>query len=175
MGKVPALGQPPAPRTSGASPAFPVPSSTSATTTTATYRQIRENLMLNPFKAGTHALDLAAIQEKVFQASKGSPFFAHQARKQAAWQQEIRALQHKHAAIPPAEWRGHERVVEQRVADLEATRDLGRWVVHVDMDAFYASVEELERPELRTLPMAVGVGGGGSPFSLRFLLSLHTS
>ena len=28
--------------------------------------------------------------------------------------------------------------------------------MHVDMDAFYANVEELERPELKNKPMAVG-------------------
>lgn len=31
-------------------------------------------------------------------------------------------------------------------------------MVHVDCDAFYAAVEELDRPELKTVPMAVGKG-----------------
>lgn len=31
----------------------------------------------------------------------------------------------------------------------EAQRDLTQYIVHVDCDAFYASVEELERPELK--------------------------
>jgi DNA polymerase-4 len=31
-----------------------------------------------------------------------------------------------------------------------------RKIIHIDMDAFFASVEERERPELKTVPMAVG-------------------
>ncbi|MFD6198991.1 DNA polymerase IV [Mycobacteriaceae bacterium NPDC060252] len=36
----------------------------------------------------------------------------------------------------------------------------GRWVLHLDMDAFFASVEQLTRPTLRNRPVLVGGTGG---------------
>ena len=32
-------------------------------------------------------------------------------------------------------------------------------IIHVDMDAFYASIEQRDRPELRGRPIAVGYDG----------------
>ena len=31
-----------------------------------------------------------------------------------------------------------------------------RKIIHVDMDAFYAAVEQMDRPELKRFPIAVG-------------------
>ena len=31
-----------------------------------------------------------------------------------------------------------------------------RWIMHVDMDAFFASVEQLDNPNLKGLPGIVG-------------------
>ncbi|HEX8218897.1 MAG TPA: DNA polymerase IV [Chloroflexia bacterium] len=43
-----------------------------------------------------------------------------------------------------------------------------RWVAHVDMDAFFASVEQLDKPELKGLPVIVG----NSPLSMERLREL---
>ncbi|KLI08033.1 DNA polymerase IV [Mycolicibacterium conceptionense] len=42
----------------------------------------------------------------------------------------------------------------------EAAGAGGRWVLHLDMDAFFASVEQLTRPTLRGRPVLVGGLGG---------------
>lgn len=49
-----------------------------------------------------------------------------------------------------------ERDIDAYWDKLEGTRDLSRIIVHVDMDAFFASVEELLDPSLKDIPMAVG-------------------
>ena len=38
-------------------------------------------------------------------------------------------------------------------------KEIQRKIIHIDMDAFYASVEQMDHPELRGKPLAVGGGG----------------
>lgn len=50
------------------------------------------------------------------------------------------------------------RKADNLIAELEFSRDLSQYIVHLDCDAFYAAVEQLDRPELKDLPFAVGKG-----------------
>ncbi len=44
---------------------------------------------------------------------------------------------------------------------MEETQQIGRIVLHIDLDAYYASIEQRDRLELRGKPVVVG----GSPES----------
>ena len=44
------------------------------------------------------------------------------------------------------------RKMDGKIESLLASRDLSRTWIHVDLDAFYASVEELDDPELVSPP-----------------------
>lgn len=64
----------------------------------------------------------------------------------------------KKAQLEKLDLASDRRNADNHIAELELTRDLSQVVVHIDCDAFYAAVEELDRPELKDVPFSVGKG-----------------
>ncbi|EEH54530.1 uncharacterized protein MICPUCDRAFT_3251, partial [Micromonas pusilla CCMP1545] len=107
-------------------------------------------------KAGMEGVDREMVKRVVHDMSVNSAHFATESRKEAAVEAKILAMKKRAASIRPSALATIKAAVDDRVARMEASRDLTKTWVHVDMDSFFASVHILERPELRDVPMAVG-------------------
>ncbi|KAL5788073.1 hypothetical protein ACOSP7_005022 [Xanthoceras sorbifolium] len=107
-------------------------------------------------KAGMDGVDKEKVQRIVYEMSKGSKYFENEERKEAYIRQKIEHMRVRCAKLTAADISHYQKVADKRVSELEATRDLSRIWLHVDMDAFYAAVETLSDPSLKGKPMAVG-------------------
>ncbi|PSS19256.1 DNA polymerase [Actinidia chinensis var. chinensis] len=107
-------------------------------------------------KAGMEGVDKEKVQRIVYEMSKGSKYFENEERKEAYIKQKIENMQDQIAKLTDADISHYQKVADKRILELEATRDLTRIWLHVDMDAFYAAVETLSNPSLNGKPMAVG-------------------
>ncbi|OJJ61587.1 hypothetical protein ASPSYDRAFT_147999 [Aspergillus sydowii CBS 593.65] len=109
-------------------------------------------------KAGQDSVDQQRVSEIIYNASKGSKFFNHEQARDGVLTEKITRILKEKARLESLNLSIDLRLADQLLAELELTRDLSQYVVHVDCDAFFAAVEELDRPELKTVPMAVGKG-----------------
>lgn len=98
------------------------------------------------------------VSETIFNASKGSKFFNREEAKDKILTQKIDHMLRKKRHLDTVDLSRERRHADNLIAELELTRDLSQCIVHVDCDAFYAAVEQLDRPELKDLPFAVGTG-----------------
>ncbi|KAK3242023.1 hypothetical protein CYMTET_48263 [Cymbomonas tetramitiformis] len=124
-------------------------------TTTHTSQSDYETVFTNA-KAGMDGVDKDKVKQIVYEMSKGSAHFANEQRKEAQVMQRIERMKGQAAKLTPTQLQGSERAADGRIASLEATRDLSKTWLHIDMDAFYAAVETLDDPSLASKPMAVG-------------------
>ncbi|KAG0194530.1 hypothetical protein DFQ28_009737 [Apophysomyces sp. BC1034] len=108
------------------------------------------------YKAGLGSVDRDQVNRIIYEASKGSPFFEHEQKKDKAVTKRIESMLERYEEIRHVDLSFETKVVDNMIRDMESQRDLTKCFCHVDMDAFYASVEELEQPELKQVPMAVG-------------------
>ncbi|MCJ1301506.1 hypothetical protein MMC08_004307 [Hypocenomyce scalaris] len=109
-------------------------------------------------KAGQDSVDQQKVSEIIYNASKGSKFFNNEEIKDKNLTQKIERILSRKRQLERIDLASDLRSADDYIAELELSRDLSQTVVHIDCDAFYAAVEELDRPELKTVPMAVGKG-----------------
>ncbi|KAK5171732.1 uncharacterized protein LTR77_003368 [Saxophila tyrrhenica] len=113
-------------------------------------------------KSGQDGVDQKKVSEVIYNASRGSKFFNNEETKDKTLTVKINRILAKKRELQRVEEQGglkkELKKADEYIAELEYGRDLSQAVVHVDCDAFYAAVEELDRPELKDLPFAVGQG-----------------
>ncbi|KFY95723.1 hypothetical protein V498_03165 [Pseudogymnoascus sp. VKM F-4517 (FW-2822)] len=109
-------------------------------------------------KSGQDSVDQRKVSDIIYDASKGSKFFAHEENRDKLLTVKIERILEKKARLEKLNLTRDQKKADEYVAELELSRDLSQTVVHVDCDAFYAAVEELDRPELKQVPFAVGKG-----------------
>ena len=109
-------------------------------------------------KAGLDSVDQKKVSEIIYEASKGSKFFNNEEVKDKNLTEKIERILKLKAQLDKLDLKHELRRAEDYISELELSRDLSQYIVHIDCDAFYAAVEEIDRPELKNVPMAVGVG-----------------
>ena len=109
-------------------------------------------------KAGQDTVDQQKVSEVIYNASKGSKFFNNEEVKDKTLTQKIEKILAKKRQLERLDLAHDLRRADEYIEELELTRDMSQTIVHIDCDAFYAAVEELDRPELKNVPMAVCKG-----------------
>lgn len=116
--------------------------------------------MLGPSltKPGQDNVDQQKVSEIIYNASKGSKFFNNEENKDKSLTIKINQILAKQRQLERLDLKHDLRKADEYIAELELGRDLTQHIVHIDCDAFYAAVEELDHPELKDVPFAVGKG-----------------
>lgn len=109
-------------------------------------------------KAGQDLVDQKKVSEIIYESSKGSKYFNNEEVKDKNLTVKIERILKLKAQLEKLDLKQDLRRADSYIEEQELSRDLSQYVVHIDCDAFYAAVEEIDRPDLKTVPMAVGQG-----------------
>ena len=113
-------------------------------------------MALNTHKAGMQGLDKEYVNRIIHEASKNSLFYQNEMKKEKLVEARVAKQQEELKRVSSGSLRLAKQQADKYIEVLESKRRLDRYVVHVDMDAFYAAVEILHQPHLADKPMAVG-------------------
>ncbi|WBW75155.1 DinB translesion DNA repair polymerase, pol kappa [Schizosaccharomyces osmophilus] len=118
-------------------------------------------------KSGQESVNQEKINEIIYAASKGSKYFEAEQKRDLELRNRIERVQkevkeyYRKLECDKAfqrEWAERTDEIDSYMEELRSSRDLSQVIVHVDCDAFYASIEELRNENLKNVPMAVGKG-----------------
>ncbi|KAH6609000.1 hypothetical protein Trco_002346 [Trichoderma cornu-damae] len=111
-------------------------------------------------KAGQDKVDQSKTQvsEIIYNASKGSKYFHREEVRDKILTQKIERILSRKKKLEQQDLTRDLRNADRLLAELELSRDLTQHIVHLDCDAFFAAVEQLDRPDLSDVPFAVGGG-----------------
>uniref|UniRef100_H2ZFN5 DNA polymerase kappa n=1 Tax=Ciona savignyi TaxID=51511 RepID=H2ZFN5_CIOSA len=113
-------------------------------------------MALNDNKAGMQGLDKDKINQIIMDNTVGSRFYMNEQKREMQVNERITKMKEKLNSFSTTQLLAAKQQADDLLTEIEKQRDLTRTIIHIDMDAFYASVEERDRPELKTKPMAVG-------------------
>jgi hypothetical protein len=150
-GRVAGIDEEPSVAAAAASGGVPVPATKQRQGGAADYDTVFTNS-----KAGMDEVDKDYVKGVVYEMSKDSNFFKNEQRKNEENTKRNLALKQRLEALSRAELDAAGKWADKFVAQLERTRDLSRTFIHVDMDMFFAAVEQMCRPELAAKPFAIG-------------------
>ncbi len=111
---------------------------------------------LNTHKSGMEGLDSDKINQIILDASKGSKYYQNEVKKDQQIEKRVQCMLGNLQKLTTAQKELSMKAMDKEANLMEMSRDISRIIVHVDMDAFYASVETRDNPALKDCPMAVG-------------------
>ena len=77
-------------------------------------------------------------------------------RSEAVMIEKAKEIKKIIAQAPKSQIQNYQNHMDSLLAKIRSSRNYFRYIVHVDMDMFYAACEELNDPTLKTIPFAVG-------------------
>lgn len=98
------------------------------------------------------------LETSIHLRSQGSTYFKNEERRDENLTRQIELLLQKKHELGEVGYKINLAKADAIIAEFEATRDVSQFIATVDCDAFYASVEELDHPEYKDIPFAVGGG-----------------